>query len=297
MKVPFYYKSSAVVQGVGIMFDSLLSPIITTEPVDVMHLHMVYEMYVLTEGSAEVSTDTQTIRLNKGEIALVSPQVYHSIHRISDEVQLFSLGFQLFQTEDPKDPKSQIFHTLLTYLEQQSLVALGAVREIFWILEQIRQQDLSQLGAADLVNSYAAMILIYLFRSLSVSHQHTLPVFDAVPDQSPRSIDMDRWAAIEQYIASNYISPNISDLADIMAISEQHLRRFLQSSYAMTFSQLVNHHRINISKRLLSNSELSVYEIAEMVGFRSFQNFSVSFKKITGLSASEYRAQSRKNQT
>ena len=106
---------------------------------------------------------------------------------------------------------------------------------------------------------------------------------------------MDRWAVIEQYIASHYKTPDISELAGIIAVSEQHLRRFLRSSYNMTFSQLVNRHRINISKRLLADDTRSVYEIAEMVGYHSLQNFSVAFRKVTGQSASEYRAQCLKD--
>lgn len=295
MNVPYFCKSTASINGVGIMFDSLLSPKLISAPQDVMHLHMVYELIVISTGSADVLTeDQQRISLREGDAALVCPKVYHVIFPSSENAQLFSLKFQLFRTEEADDPKAQSFHSLLSHLDQQTVVSLDNGRKILWILDQIRQQDITRVGAAELVNAYAAMILIYLIRSFSPIHSSLSP-FNSTIDLSPRSVDMDRWAVIEQYVASHYKTPDISELAGIIAVSEQHLRRFLRSSYNMTFSQLVNRHRINISKRLLADATRSVYEIAEMVGYHSLQNFSVAFRKVTGQSASEYRAQCLKD--
>lgn len=296
MNAPVCCKSTASVHGVGIMFDSLLSPTLLSTPQDVMHLHMVYELIVIAKGGADVLTeDQQRISLREGEIALVCPKVYHVIYRTSEDTQLFSLRFQLFPTEESGDPKSRLLWEFFSGLPNRSPVSQGSGQEILDVLHRIGLLDLSKPGASDLGNSYAAMILIYLFRSLSTAQGMPSPLRET-GIQSARSIDMDRWAIIEQYIAANYLDPNFSELARLMAVSEQHLRRFVRISYNMTFSQLVNRHRINLSKRLLADDTLSVYEVAEQVGYHSMQNFSVAFRKVTGLSASEYRARCRQKQ-
>jgi two-component system response regulator YesN len=59
----------------------------------------------------------------------------------------------------------------------------------------------------------------------------------------------------------------------------------------MSFSQLLNKQRVNISKKLLQNTDKYISEIWEAVGFGSAQNFAIAFKKYTGTSPSEYREQ------
>ena len=47
--------------------------------------------------------------------------------------------------------------------------------------------------------------------------------------------------------------------------------------------------RINESKALLCRNDLSVQDVAEAVGYRDLKYFSRLFKKITGVSPSDYR--------
>ena len=49
--------------------------------------------------------------------------------------------------------------------------------------------------------------------------------------------------------------------------------------------------RINQSKKLLINSEFNITQIACTVGFQSVHHFSNVFKKLVGMSPSEYKKQ------
>lgn len=53
--------------------------------------------------------------------------------------------------------------------------------------------------------------------------------------------------------------------------------------------------RIKEAEKLLINSPDKIYKIAESVGFRDSHYFGIVFKKITGLSPSEYRDKVRLN--
>ena len=47
--------------------------------------------------------------------------------------------------------------------------------------------------------------------------------------------------------------------------------------------------RINKSKELLCSDDLSVQDVAELVGYRDLKYFSRLFKKTTGVSPSDYK--------
>ena len=47
--------------------------------------------------------------------------------------------------------------------------------------------------------------------------------------------------------------------------------------------------RVNKSKELLCRDDLSVQDVAELVGYRNLKYFSRLFKKITGVSPSDYK--------
>ena len=47
--------------------------------------------------------------------------------------------------------------------------------------------------------------------------------------------------------------------------------------------------RINKAKELLSGDDLSVQDVAEMVGYQDLKYFSKLFKRITGVSPSDYK--------
>ena len=52
-------------------------------------------------------------------------------------------------------------------------------------------------------------------------------------------------------------------------------------------------YRIHMARRLLADCRYKVYEVAAMVGYRDVAYFSSTFKKLTGLSPSEYQDRCR----
>lgn len=63
----------------------------------------------------------------------------------------------------------------------------------------------------------------------------------------------------------------------------------------MTFTQIVREVRVEKSKLLLTNSNLSTLTIALTVGFNNQNYFNMSFKKLTGMTPLEYRRLAHQN--
>ena len=57
----------------------------------------------------------------------------------------------------------------------------------------------------------------------------------------------------------------------------------------MSFNDYVNTYRFNTASEMLITTDASITEIAYESGFQSIRSFNNTFKKLSGLSPSEYR--------
>lgn len=295
-KINFNRFSDGKIGSLGIVFGHDENFLVHTERDIAMHMHMhiAYEMHILLEGKAFITTEQGKYILKSGEIALIPPKIYHSITNSSKTFLILSFSFLLYQTSKADTPEGEQLLETLEALNKSSVVLLKDQPQITCCIQKLAHALTTQeLANSYLCNAYATVILVYLFRALPM---YLKKADDAQDRQSSRSTQMtqiERMNTIESYFYTNYMDASISELAHRMYLSEQHTRRFLRENYDMSFSQFLNKHRANVCKWLLRNTNKSVSEIWKMVGFNSAQNFSVAFKKATGVCASEYRAKNR----
>ena len=58
----------------------------------------------------------------------------------------------------------------------------------------------------------------------------------------------------------------------------------------MSFTEYINCQKVNLAKDLLLKQEMKIYEIASFLGFENTYYFSKVFKKVSGMSPSEFVA-------
>lgn len=85
----------------------------------------------------------------------------------------------------------------------------------------------------------------------------------------------------------------ISTVANFMEISEGYLSRVFKKETDYTFTSYLTYYRIRLAMNLLKDCRVKVYEVADQVGYSDTAYFSAQFKKIVGLSPSEYQDRSR----
>lgn len=94
------------------------------------------------------------------------------------------------------------------------------------------------------------------------------------------------------YITEHYSDPDLSlnALAEKLSISSAYLSRLIADGTGSNFPELVNLHRLEQARRLLTDElELDIREIAEQVGYNSSTYFTTQFKKRYGVSPSKWR--------
>lgn len=81
---------------------------------------------------------------------------------------------------------------------------------------------------------------------------------------------------------------SLNEVAAVFGISPNYLSQLFGKYNETGFSEYINICKINESKKLLNEEKFKIYEVAEMLGFESAFYFSKVFKKVEGISPTEY---------
>ncbi|MDO4535498.1 MAG: AraC family transcriptional regulator [Clostridium perfringens] len=107
--------------------------------------------------------------------------------------------------------------------------------------------------------------------------------------EGPPIIDLRVKKAVE-YIHNNYYKDlNIDSIVEDLNINKCYFCCIFKRDTGMTYSNFINKFRIEKSKSILKNKELSILDIAIAVGFNNQNYYSMAFKKLTGVTPSQYR--------
>ena len=87
---------------------------------------------------------------------------------------------------------------------------------------------------------------------------------------------------------------SLQEIADVASMTVPAFCRYFKKVTGKTFTKLVNEYRVVHATKLLSESQMSITDIAYECGFNNFSHFNKLFKEITGKSASKYRGEMKK---
>ncbi len=124
---------------------------------------------------------------------------------------------------------------------------------------------------------------------------HLLLMFALFAERSERRRgtrpDAEKYARdAEEYMLNNYALPiTVEDIAGHINISRSHLWRVFKEKYSASPKEYLSALRIDKACGMLTKTSLPVGSIANSVGFENHLYFSSAFKRLKGVSPSEYR--------
>lgn len=91
------------------------------------------------------------------------------------------------------------------------------------------------------------------------------------------------------YMERNYVQDlKLEDIAKIFSYNSAYLGKVFKKVAGDSFNNVLNKIRIDNAKRLLSETDLKVYQISEQVGYNNTDYFYTKFRKYVGLSPKEF---------
>lgn len=86
---------------------------------------------------------------------------------------------------------------------------------------------------------------------------------------------------------------SMRELSEICGSNQKYVSQVLNEDYGKSFTQLLNERRINVARRRLIDFDryghLTIEAIVSDIGFKSRSTFSKTFKRLTGLTPSEFQ--------
>ncbi len=118
----------------------------------------------------------------------------------------------------------------------------------------------------------------------------TSPARQYLPPSS-RGWPISKAAEVQAYIERNFAQKKLSleDISRDLFISPGYISHLIKQYAGKSFIDALTELRIKKAKQLLSGSDLKTYAVADAVGFSDPHYFSTIFKKVVGITPSEYR--------
>ena len=151
-----------------------------------------------------------------------------------------------------------------------------SVRQIFSSLYKVPNQ---------IKGHYFKLKVIEIFLLLSI-----ISTTNHEKRSSYRKQQVDIVKAVNEYISTQFMKRiTIDSLSDLFDIPTSTLKRCFKGVYGTTIHHYLKECRINAAKRLLQESDQSILEIANAVGYENGSKFTSAFKEATGVTPSAYR--------
>lgn len=151
-----------------------------------------------------------------------------------------------------------------------------SVRQIFSSLYKVPNQ---------IKGHYFKLKVIEIFLLLSI-----ISTTNHEKRSSYRKQQVDIVKAVNEYISTQFMKRiTIDSLSDQFDIPTSTLKRCFKGVYGTTIHHYLKECRINAAKRLLQESDQSILEIANAVGYENGSKFTSAFKEATGITPSAYR--------
>ena len=137
-----------------------------------------------------------------------------------------------------------------------------------------------------LCQAYMDIIVVQLMRNASVS---AVPIHSRLPANR-------QCATVKRYIDHHY-KENITldQLAEKVSITKYYMVHAFKREYGVSPINYIINCRIKEGKRLLAETDLSLSQIAAILGFSSSSYFSQTFRNAEGTSPTEYRKANQVN--
>ena len=258
--------------------------VLSNKPITSLHFHRCLEIGVCLNGSGNCIVDNRLYHYKCGNIQIALPYQPHLAN--SDEGQnstwiWFSYDPYKFTAND------DIGNRIATIIEKQvnfsGVFSPDEYPELANIINKCIAETQNGKGLSQL---YALLLVQQLILEMS-----------RIECELKNNIITRRRSFDKMLPALTHISENLNNseeltleiLSNKCFISTATLRRYFYEFTDMSPQQFISSARISYAQYLLNNTNKSITEISNAVGFESISCFTRAFKRYCGISPSEYR--------
>ncbi|QCX34293.1 helix-turn-helix domain-containing protein [Caloramator sp. E03] len=258
---------------------------------NLFHSHDFFEINYVFYGQCIQIFEREQRILKEGEMCIIAP---HSIHDVLPCENSLVVSILIRQ--------STFEHTFFNLLTQKNLLSIF-FRNIFYgknrkgnylLFNTDNQSEIKMLLKNISMESYimdsfsntcCINFVNILFSNILRKYSDTI-CFYRFDSNEKEKID---FISILQYIQQNFQTLTLRSLANYFHYSEAYISKLIKTNTNMNFTTIITKLKMENSKKLLTNTNMSIEQIAEQNGYDSPDHFTRVFKKYYGVTPKSYR--------
>lgn len=242
----------------------------------VPHTHNHAELFYIVGGKGQFLIEDQLYPVNTNHLVIINPNVTHTeVSLNAQPLEYIVLGIEGVELSITENSNGQF--CILDHFESMDITS--CLRNI------LREMELKQPGYEDICQAFMEILIIRLMRSTGLS----------VPAEPQNTVGNRQCAAVRRYIDHHFKeSITLDQLAEEAHMNKFYLSHAFKQEYGVSPINYMISRRLEESKYLLAETDLSMSQIAQLLGFSSLSYFSQVFRKTQGLSPMEYRQDNKR---
>lgn len=233
------------------------------------HLHEAIEIIYVTDGTVELGVGQELFHMEKGDFAIVFPNVIH-------HYQVFGSGKNraIYLFLEPSLTPG-FYEDLQKYSPQYPIISNGKVHAD--IINSIKALVHLEEYNGMIIQAYAQIILAHVFSDMKMIDKEAVGGDDII------------YCSVE-YVAKNFKEEiSLDKMAFDLGVSKYVLSRLFAKTFHCNFNKYINDVRINYAVAALENTKESITNICLDAGFASQRTFNRVFKERYKVTPKEYR--------
>lgn len=251
-----------------------------------IHSHSYYQIYYIKTGKLVHCLENASAELSAGDIFIIPPDLAHYIKVASEELRFFSISFMPEFIEEIKNGNKFVgdfIHYLgeLTRDNMPPSITLGGDDAILadTLVQRIMKEFSSdKTGKEALIKSTLGLLLSISARAYLDDKYASIKIC------SDKEAIMHCIAYVKNHLSEEI---TLSEMAQKTAMSKTVFCKSFSDVVGESFKKYLNRQRIENAARLMKSGE-SATVAARLSGYSDFSTFYRNFKRVFGVSPSEY---------
>lgn len=256
--------------------------------------HNFWEFLYVDKGAVEITAGSFSHRLEKGDIVFHQPNEFHKV--TADGKIAPNLIVVSFECHSPH---MDFFRHKILRLDETERSILGIIiseaRETFDgrlddpYQEEMHLKSSTPFGSLQMIRIALERFLIHIIR-----RYHT--PYTAVKSNSTKFFKTTKQKGDQGIFSrvTDYLNIHLDEKLTIEKICKDNLigrsqlQKIFQEQSGLGIIEYFSHMKIEAAKQMMRTDHLNFTQISEKLGYSSIHYFSRQFKKITGMTPSEY---------
>lgn len=276
---------------VGFVLSSFASK--TPDCPDVTHAHDNFELQYIFDNNVEILVNnSRKIKLNEGDLLLLPPHMYHKVCENSSNYKHYCINFSVLPNPYMlSDEQIQAIDFRKKVLDSVDKELVFQNSEIQHLIRKIFEADSENLSLTLKNKLYLNVIFEEIITHLS---NKNVSVSEPQPIDATHLINMQRKWIIEKYISHYYMYRNHTEnLSQILGLSPRQSSRVVKELTGSTLQELILTQRMVVAMESIKFSDMSLTQIADMLGYSTYYGFYTAFCKYYGFSPEQSSKQNK----